>query len=77
MALESRDHRYYRLTIDGRLILKTKVSTGTKHQTVSDSLIGLMARQLHTTAPNFRKLEACTYSKLDYLEDLKKQGVLE
>ena len=76
MVMDQRDHRYYRLYVEGQFILKTKVSTGTGHGTIAPQLVSLMAKQLRVPAPFFRDLDACTKTREDYLSHLRGSGVI-
>lgn len=70
------DHRYYVLTIDGKQVALTKVSTATNHKDLGDDLVKQMARQLYVSTPFFREVISCTKSRDDYLQCLSEQGLV-
>lgn len=70
MALEERDHRVYRLFVEGKLAVQTKVSRGSSYHTLGDDLVRAMARDLKFSVTVFRQLEACTKSLDDFLDAL-------
>lgn len=76
MALEERDHRVYRLFVEGKLVIQTKVSRGSSHHTLGDDLVRAMARDFKISAILFRQLEACTKTVDDYLDALRERGDL-
>ena len=76
MVLDQRDHRYYRLYVNGRYVLKTKVSVGTGHQTIGPDVVSQMAKQLRVPTSFLRDLDACTKSLEDYLQHLRASGVV-
>ncbi|MGL4943185.1 MAG: hypothetical protein ACRC46_08335 [Thermoguttaceae bacterium] len=51
---------------ENKAILKTKVSHGTSHRDIGDTLIGLMAKQCHLTKREFLELVDCTLSQEAY-----------
>jgi hypothetical protein len=70
---EAGDHYWYTLLDDdGKTILgRTHVSLGAKH-TITDTLIHLMARQLHLgTSGNFVKMVRCSLDRKDCLEIIR------
>jgi hypothetical protein len=73
---EDRDHRFYRLVVDGKFAVQTKVSTGTKYATLGDDLVRAMARQLNVPMPFFRDIVTCARSRDDYLTHLSNIGVI-
>jgi predicted transcriptional regulator len=59
--LSERDHRFFTYhTVAGRKTsVWTKTSLGSAHKTLSDDLIGKMAKQCGLTSKQFRDLIAC------------------
>lgn len=77
LRLDRRDHRIYRLYVGDRYVLRTMVSTGTKHRTLGDSLVAAMARQLRVSVADFRAIVGCTIDREGYLDRLRDAGMLE
>jgi hypothetical protein len=71
-----RDHRYYYFFVDGKYILKTKVSHGTQYKNIADTLISQMARQCHLTNSEFIDLVDCTLSQEQYEQLLRNREVV-
>jgi len=71
-----RDHRVYRLTIDGQVVARTKVSTGTNTRALGDQLVAAMARQLNVPIPLFREIVGCRKGRGEYLDALRERGHL-
>ena len=70
------DHRYYRLWADGRKSsIATKISTGTGYKEYGDSLLGMMARQLHLTKGDLLRLVDCDLDGPGYVAMLRTNGV--
>ena len=77
MERDERDHRWYRLVVEGRVVARTFVSTGSKkYKTLGDDLVAKMAKQLHVTTPFFTGLVRCFKSRDDYLQQLRDQGLV-
>jgi hypothetical protein len=58
-----KDHYWYILEENGKILSKTKVSLGPKH-TIGDTLISKMTRQIKLgTAANFVGMVSCTMTK--------------
>jgi hypothetical protein len=76
MVREERDQRVYRLFVDGKLVVQTKVSRGSSHHTLGHDLVTAMARDLKIDVNLFRELEACTKDLHNYLGALKEHGYL-
>jgi hypothetical protein len=76
MELDQRDHRVYRLFIDGQFVSQTKVSRGSGYHTLAPDLVKAMARDLKVSVRFFRELEACTKDLDDYLQLLRDTGAL-
>lgn len=62
------DHRWYSLTLPGRVTIKTKVSHGPKE--IHVRLISAMAGQVGVNAKFFEEMIRCTKSCSDYLQKL-------
>lgn len=76
-VLESgRDHRFYVLRANGKVISRTKVSTGTKYKTLGDDLVSAMAKQCKVTSKQFLELVNCTMSRDQWVSHLLTQGFL-
>lgn len=79
MTLRNRkgdDHRRYELVINGRRVVRTMVSRGSGHRTLSNDIVSKMAKQLQVTTPFFREVIICTKSREDYLEKLREQELI-
>lgn len=69
------DHVFFHLWIDGKKTsVYTKLSHGEKE--VSDSLLGMMARQVKLNRRQFDNLIDCPLSAEDYIKLLKDSGHL-
>lgn len=67
------DHEWFFLKVAGRSqAIRTKLSHG--RSKIDDSLLRLMARQLHLTRDEFIELISCTLSAEDYVRLLKERG---
>lgn len=62
------DHHYYIYhTLAGKKTMKkTKMSMGTSHRTISDNLLGEMARQVGVPKGKFLELVDCTLDQSGY-----------
>jgi hypothetical protein len=76
MVMDQRDHRVYKLHLEGRFIAQTKVSRGTGHDTVGRELIGAMAHDLNVPTRLFREITGCTKGLPEYLQHLRDKGAL-
>jgi hypothetical protein len=66
-----KDHYWYVLEENGKIISKTKVSLGSKHS-IGDTLISKMTRQIRLgTAANFVGMVSCTKSRNECLEVIR------
>jgi hypothetical protein len=65
----SDDHKTYELIKDGRMILWTKLSHGSKSD-LGDPLIALMSRQCRLSKKDFMDLINCPLSKEEYFDIL-------
>ena len=70
---EQADHRYYFFYLDGKLVVRTKVSHGTKYRDLGDDLITQMARQCRLTKQQFLSLVDCPMSQEQYEQVLQSQ----
>ena len=73
---KSVDHKYLELFHEGKLILYTKVSHGSKSD-LDDYLIKQMSTQCKISKQDFADLVNCPLSEKEYLKKLKDLGVLE
>ena len=73
---KSVDHKYLELFHEGKLILYTKVSHGSKSD-LDDYLIKQMSTQCKLSKQDFADLVNCPLSEKEYLKKLKDLGVLE
>ena len=72
-----RDHDVLFLTHEGRVQpVYTKLSRGSKHKTVSDSLLGRMSRQLRISRKQFDELVDCPMTADDYHQVLRSNDVI-
>ena len=74
--LKEGDHHFFNyFSLAG---LKTAVFTKTSHhdKQISDSLLGMMARQCRLTSKMFANLIDCPLDQSSYEAELKKQGVV-
>lgn len=62
------DHHYYLyINLAGRKTLKkTRISHGSSHKSISDSLLGQMARQVGLSKAQFLQLVDCPLSRVEY-----------
>lgn len=73
-TVEERDHRYYRLLVDGEPTgIYTKVSTGKKYRDLGRDLVTLMAKQLKLTRKEFADLVSCEITADRYLALLRER----
>jgi hypothetical protein len=71
MTREDRDHRWYVLEVDGQVLTRTFVSTGSeKDRTLGHDLVASMARQLGVSTPFFVGIVDCSRSRGDYLAEV-------
>ncbi len=68
--LDNSDHAFLRLKRDGVYIARTKVSFS--HTELSDSLVGLIARQIGVSAGQLRGMVQCTIDQPGYLTIIAK-----
>ena len=73
---EDRDHRFYRLVVNGKFVAQTKVSTGARYKTLGHDLVKAMARQLYVPTPFFRDLISCAKGRDDYLQHLSREEMI-
>ncbi len=71
----NKDHQFFIFKHGGKEILHTKVSHGKKGLT--RLLIGQMSRQCKLSKDEFTDLVNCPLSKEQYLEILRKKGMLD
>lgn len=76
MTLDERDHRVYKLHIEGRFIAQTKVSRGSGYDTLGRELVSAMARDLNGPARFFRDIAGCTKGPDEYLQHLRDEGAI-
>jgi hypothetical protein len=76
MEMTERDHRVYKLHVEGRFVAQTKVSRGSGHGTLGRELVGAMARDLQVPTRLFRELVDCTKELDDYLQHLEDAGAI-
>ena len=75
MVVDQRDHRVYKLHIEGKFVAQTKMSRGSeKYKTLVHDLVKAMARDLNVPTPFFRELDSCAKSRDDYLQHLRDIG---
>ncbi len=63
---EQADHRYYFFFLNGKQVVRTKVSHGTKYKDLGDDLLTQMARQCKLTKSQFLRLVDCPMSQEEY-----------
>ncbi len=68
------DHKYLEYYFNGKFILHTKISHGEKE--LQDFHIGMMKRQCKLEKTEFIDLANCPLSESEYLEILKKNGII-
>jgi len=71
------DHRYYQFVHDGRVVVWTKISTGSGHRDISDPIVGEIARQLKVSTPLLVEIVGCTKSLPEFLDSLESHGLIE
>lgn len=70
-----RDHRVYRLYVDGRKTpVNTKVSTGTSYRTLGAPLVSAMARQVRLSSAEFSAYVQCSLDHDAYVELMRSRG---
>jgi len=69
------DHRYLVYVHDGKEVLHTKVSRGSKKD-LDDYLIKQMSVQCRLDKKEFLDLAKCPMSKAEYYDRLKQQGLV-
>lgn len=71
--LRENDHSFFHLFVDGKkTIVSTKISHGEKE--ISDSLLGMMARQVKLTRRQFNDLVDCPLTLEEYVKLLRAAG---
>jgi hypothetical protein len=68
------DHKYLEYYFNNRVIFHTKISHGEKE--LEDFHIGMMKRQCKLEKKEFIDLANCPLSASDYIEILKKNGII-
>jgi hypothetical protein len=68
------DHKFLEYYFNGKVILHTKISHGEKE--LQDFHIGMMKRQCKLEKQEFIDLANCPLSAEEYLEILKKSGII-
>lgn len=61
------DHPQFLRWHQGRLVGQTHISHGSGGKEVSDKVIGLMARELQVTGPQFRRAIDCAINQDEFL----------
>jgi hypothetical protein len=64
-----RDHVFYFFQVDGRVVMRTKISHGARE--IADSLVGMMARQLKLSGSEFRAYVDCSKSADEFERHLR------
>lgn len=72
---KSVDHKHMDFFHEGKYILSTKISHGSKD--IDNYLIKQMYVQCHLDKNDFLDLAKCPLSKQDFIEILNKQGLLD
>lgn len=75
-VVSQRDHRVFELYFGGRRIVYTKTSRGTGYRTLHEPLVAEVARQLRIPREFLYELVRGTKTREDYLDELRKQGLL-
>lgn len=57
--------------------VRTKLSHGTSHKTLGDSLVAVMAKQCRLSAKDFKELVACPLSRAAYEKKLVELGLVD
>ena len=66
-----RDHIWYKLWLDDRIVAKTKMSHSKKD--LGEVLVGKMARQVHLTSGQFKDAIICPMSRDEYYSILREK----
>lgn len=76
---DERDHSFYYFYYNGKkTIARTKISRGTAYKEYDDSLFRKMKTQLQlNSVQQVRALLECPMTKESYIEELKKQKLLD
>ncbi len=72
----SEDHKYLEYTHEGKVILFTKFSNGSKKD-LDNYLISQMSKQCKLSKSDFADLVNCPLSKDNYIKKLKENGLLD
>ncbi|MGB5944405.1 MAG: hypothetical protein WBG71_16080 [Leeuwenhoekiella sp.] len=72
----SNDHKYLEFHYNGKMILYTKLSHGSKKD-LNNYLIKQMSTQCRLSKQDFADLVNCSLSAKDYIEKLKEAGEIE
>ena len=75
--LRSNTHHYFYDLFDGhgKLIVKTKLSHGSKSKDITKGIFSKIAKQIKVSAPQLRDAVKCPLSRKDYSDILKEQGL--
>lgn len=71
------DHRFFVITVDGRIVARTKISRGSGHRVYPPNLVSLVARQLWISTSELVALVTCSLSRDEWIEALRASGRLE
>ena len=75
-SLEDRSHRFLVLLVDGRTVAKTMTSRGTSHSTINESMLSKIVQEMHITRAFLYQLVRGKKKREDYLDELRRQGLL-
>ena len=76
MPNKSKDHKYVEFVHEGKRVLYTKISHGSKNE-IGNSLIGKMSRQCKLKKTDFMDLANCPMKKAKYVKILEKEGFID
>ena len=73
-----RDHHVYQLLdIDGRKVVRTKLSHGSRGKGIKKGIFGAIARQTQLTKGQLQDAVKCPLSRRDYSDILKKKNLID
>lgn len=71
-----RDHEVFELYVNRRHVIFVQVSRGWAYRTLGEPILAKIAREMRVTRPFLYELVRGTKTREDYLEELRKHGLL-
>lgn len=75
-VLSERDHEVFELYVNRRRIIYVQMSRGWAYRTLGEPILAKIAREMRVTRAFLYELVRGTKTKEDYLDELRKQGLL-